>query len=352
MDLQRVNFLDIELLSVVDFLDIDDILRLGVCSKSLFDNLNNQGLWCNIFRLRIAKIHFYVDTESSEDVLDAALHFSNVDNLISSFRAPSVKHLCIAFSKLSGPLLGYWVCPPNISRRGTYPIQRELCGRLYRVYSTMSNFFLVCLNSSCYVIGAPLMFLYNEASRSIELFSGDHGNPIPIDVDGHFQLRLYDGEDTSFYRLPPVCSSSSSFETELSHILGMHYAHYGPHGRELLWVSRHNNLLDSEGIYPLPSADLLDSTAVHIRGMKLVGDPNVPGWQLSFFADLTVPCRLEEMMEVANRPIYSTFGIIDLNARSRHVLHWFRGYGQINYVQGVWNPRWVGISFIVYRKGR
>lgn len=349
MNLERATFLDIEPLSIIDFLEVDDILRLGVCSKALFINLNNDGLWRTIFCTRIAKVHFYVDTQSFEGVLDVTVH-SNVEDLVSSFGAPSTKHLCIAFSKLSGPLLGYWVCPPKISAGSTYPIQREFCGRLYRVYFIMSKFYLVCLNSSCYAISTPLMFLYNETSRNLELFNGDEGNPIPIKVDDHHQLRLYD-EDTSFYRLPPVSPSSSS-ENELSHILGMHYAHYGPHGRELLWISRHNNLLDSEGIYPLPSADLLDPTAEHIRGMKLVGDPNVPGWQLSFFADLTASCSLEEIMEVENRPIYSTFGIIDLNARSRHVLHWFRGYGQINYVQGVWNPRWVGISFIVYRKGR
>ena len=43
--------------------------------------------------------------------------------------------------------------------------------------------------------------------------------------------------------------------------------------------------------------------------------------------------------------------VADLWARRGRIAAWFRGRGQINRVQGVWEPSWVGIDFLVYDTG-
>ena len=39
--------------------------------------------------------------------------------------------------------------------------------------------------------------------------------------------------------------------------------------------------------------------------------------------------------------------IADLSVRRTKIQAWYRGMGQINRTQGVWDPDWVGIDFIV-----
>ena len=43
--------------------------------------------------------------------------------------------------------------------------------------------------------------------------------------------------------------------------------------------------------------------------------------------------------------------IADLSMRRDNVVAWYRGMGQINRIQGVWQPDWVGIDFLVYGSG-
>jgi hypothetical protein len=43
--------------------------------------------------------------------------------------------------------------------------------------------------------------------------------------------------------------------------------------------------------------------------------------------------------------------IADLASRSTNICGWYRGKGQINRVQGLWEPDWVGIDFLVYDSG-
>ena len=39
--------------------------------------------------------------------------------------------------------------------------------------------------------------------------------------------------------------------------------------------------------------------------------------------------------------------IADLGLRHHNISAWYRGLGQINRIQGVWEPDWVGIDFLV-----
>lgn len=43
--------------------------------------------------------------------------------------------------------------------------------------------------------------------------------------------------------------------------------------------------------------------------------------------------------------------IADLGVRRDNIVAWYRGLGQINRIQGVWQPDWVGIDFLVYGSG-
>jgi hypothetical protein len=262
---------------------------------------------------------------------------------MESLNIESAKYLCIAFSKFSGPLLGNWACPSEISSTHIYNIDRDSCGGLYIVYLEEGRLYAAELNSSYYIKNGPWEFVFDRIKRSLVLVLSGPGTNFAVCIHDDV-LRL--GEER-LYRLPPLCSSRNNLE----HVLGMHYSYYGPHGRELLWISRHYDV-ENDSIYPVPNEYFMGADRDHIRGMKLIGDPNVPGGQLSFCANMSEQQEVGELIDDENRLIFSSLGAVDLRTRARFITHWFRGYGQINYVQGVWNPRWQRISFLVYKIDR
>jgi len=100
---------------------------------------------------------------------------------------------------------------------------------------------------------------------------------------------------------------------------------------------------------------LMSGRGGRLEGLKVVGDANVPAGRVSFSVDSSVSfdpqarLALDHRLVVAFPPEGAV--IADLGARSRSISGWYRGKGQINRVQGVWDPDWVGIDFLVYDSG-
>lgn len=92
-----------------------------------------------------------------------------------------------------------------------------------------------------------------------------------------------------------------------------------------------------------------------LEGLKVVGDANVPASKLSFVVDSSQQFSATERLALDHRLVvaFPPEGavIADLNLRSDNIAGWYRGMGQINRIQGVWEPDWVGIDFLVYKSG-
>ena len=85
---------------------------------------------------------------------------------------------------------------------------------------------------------------------------------------------------------------------------------------------------------------------------KYVGDANVPATKHSFVVDLGHECDPDERLDVDQRLVvaFPARGprITDLRTRRGAIRSWRRGLGQINRVQGKWEPEWVGVDFVLY----
>ena len=89
-----------------------------------------------------------------------------------------------------------------------------------------------------------------------------------------------------------------------------------------------------------------------LEGLKVVGDANVPATKHSFVVDLGHECDPDERLDVDQRLVvaFPARGprITDLRTRRGAIRSWRRGLGQINRVQGKWEPEWVGVDFVLY----
>ena len=92
-----------------------------------------------------------------------------------------------------------------------------------------------------------------------------------------------------------------------------------------------------------------------LEGLKVVGDANVPASKLSFVVDSSQQFAAAERLAMDHRLVvaFPPEGavIADLGLRRDNIAAWYRGMGQINRIQGVWEPDWVGIDFLVYKSG-
>ncbi|KAL6781658.1 hypothetical protein ACKKBF_B08940 [Auxenochlorella protothecoides x Auxenochlorella symbiontica] len=102
-------------------------------------------------------------------------------------------------------------------------------------------------------------------------------------------------------------------------------------------------------------------TGVRLEALKLIGDVNVPGGQLSFVVDAesgvagpTRHSRLHDFAAEDSRPIFSfadgRSAVVDVERLP--ICAQFRALGQINEFEGLWQPEWVPAVFVVYSQAQ
>lgn len=152
--------------------------------------------------------------------------------------------------------------------------------------------------------------------------------------------------------MPSRCSPKSLVDEcpgirSLLPCLGLFIAPYGSHGLEILHISFH-------GAEEHSNHNSHNFGNVQLQGLKISGDPNVPAGQLSFCIDITNVIDPSVAIEMDLRPVV-TFPpdslrpqILNIKDRLNNMLLWARGYGQINRNPPIWEPEWVGCSYILY----
>jgi hypothetical protein len=105
--------------------------------------------------------------------------------------------------------------------------------------------------------------------------------------------------------------------------------------------------------YPNPPLISNSDLKYYFKGLKIIGDPNVPGNQYSFRVDLSAAVDFLQMVQEDNRVIImiaemGAVDAVDIMNRIPLINGAFRGQGQINKRPGRWSPEWVPITMIVY----
>lgn len=137
--------------------------------------------------------------------------------------------------------------------------------------------------------------------------------------------------------------------------VGLFTSRYGSHGNEILHLSLHTP--DDSTFIRFPnnnnSTPSLDS--LQLQGLKITGDKNVPAGNLSFVIDLSSIGDIQSTFLSDPRPIimfpsnYQSPILTNWNNRINKIELLARGYGQINRIQGKWQPEWVICGFVLYK---
>lgn len=169
------------------------------------------------------------------------------------------------------------------------------------------------------------------------------------------QLLMKSSLSTLSYEPVSRPANLQRFETELwypsiRHLLGLTIASYGSHGLETISIQLS---------HPETSNTHHPSSIGHPRleGLKIIGDRNVPAAQFSFLIDLSCLFNPHRRLEQDPRPVIAVpqsgpLHVFDLRQRIENVQCWFRGMGQINKMQAIWMPEWVGVDFVVYKDSK
>lgn len=135
--------------------------------------------------------------------------------------------------------------------------------------------------------------------------------------------------------------SSNSLLRLAASLEGFYESLYSSHGNELIYVY----------VYAQESNDNLN---IEIRGLKVIGDPNVPAARHSFVVNLTdSPLRITQVTRDPRPCVSFQFptgmSLVSLVDREYQIECAFAGKGQINREPGIWEPEFLDISFVVYK---
>lgn len=149
--------------------------------------------------------------------------------------------------------------------------------------------------------------------------------------DSHRSLRLELLEDLFYLNsLPPA-------EKYIQPLCGLFKGCYGSHGDEILFVT--------------PEKDPITGQIIGLNGCKVTGDANVPAGKVSFQIDLRTR---QDMPFADNRPLisFSTSPprITTLNLLRNDIAFACKGIGCTNHNPPIWNPIWVNLQFLVYKR--
>ena len=195
-------------------------------------------------------------------------------------------------------------------------------------FNTLMRFYLgssppTCENNSCLnfePLPAVLQLPGTKLSRSLYTVSADIFNS---------HILTYPG--------------ASSIHPNLRNCLGLCTGLYGPHGVEILHLS------------VIAALDEHGALRMQLQAYKVTGDRNVPTGKVSFLIDLDRSLDTAEEVARDARPVFvlatrlgGTPVLLDLTQLRPRGVQWYQGRGQINRVPGVWAPKWVNCSMLLY----
>ena len=135
--------------------------------------------------------------------------------------------------------------------------------------------------------------------------------------------------------------------SKLLELQGLCTGTYGGHGNEILHcgITRNKETLSGNNYLSHFGADEL-----FLRGLKIQGDRNVPGWQMSWAVRIMNTVDIQHTLLSDDRPIIQSQWIMNKTERLHLIEYCFEGFGQINRVPGTWDPEWENILYIVYKR--
>jgi hypothetical protein len=333
---------------VISYLGPQDCRTLAVCNKQLYNAACDEAVWKTICLRHIAGLAHYNDDK--------------LQHLVTSIELPGFYQLyCVAKDMKYDPL-GYYARRDGVSalmsvRFPRAPQERGLVcdyiddgGRRYfqftimfdiesyRLYAAMDSTtphhykHLLTIRATGNIFEATSIgAVYERLGPLIDV--------PPVNVPCNL------GYQNAIELLIPTLAEHKSLEAihpNLYSCLGFHTAIYGPHGREMLYLSIKESADDTHS----------GASVLQLSALKVTGDPNVPAGHDSFVIDLDQRFDAAEEIERDHR-LLVMFGqdahaIVAPASRLPLLTAWFRGRGQINRVPGLWDPEWVGCSLWVY----
>ena len=342
--LDNLRFASFDLLiAIALYLHPFDARKIAASSVSLRDVFTSEYLWSQYLQMQVKGFR--------------NLQTSDIHVLQTLIGVHSQFEMFCRFRHLSSPLLGYYRLADNF-------------GTLYRIL--IADHSVVCrlINADDEeddeLAGFELT-LCNAQMRRLSLSPNEmhiHSDSLLFTFEGRPALKLIP--------LPPLCSSDPDdllpdeiltrlgavtelrCIPQLSNLLGLVTAHYGPHGPEILHLSIESPCSQERSVFGEP-VELCQRW--RLRGLKVTGDPNVPNGNLTFTVDLTEMVSISDAVERDRRPLIfsnsiGTNRVEHIHMAVHRVAAWYRGHGQINSVPGEWDPDWVPCSVLVYNEPR
>ena len=323
------------LFEVNNFLSLREIITFSICSKMIFQCcIREDSFWKHMVQQRTAPIFSH---EIDQDFL-SSINMSTYHDFYAIFHE-SLYCPFTYYAKLPNYSSGNFGELYVLEIYDKYLYLKEVsadgtcnCSALFTFYPRTKAFVILGVSETWVnEFQTKLSFLQNSllltaASCSSHVVSEYAALPNNINLHGKVE---------------------SAILSDISNTLGLVTGKYGSHGLEILHIGLYNSIDDP---FPKPSTDI---GKLHLRGLKIKGDPNVPGWELSFAIDLTLNYHIDQTIAADNRIVLNfntVTQIIDIDTRRVHISKWYRGFGQINRIPGTWQPEFEPCSMIVYNK--
>ena len=321
------------LFEVNNFLSIREIVTFSMCSKMICQCcLREDSFWKYMVQQRTVPIFSYEIDQNLLDSIQMSTYYNFYAAFHESLYCPFTYYAKLPnYSGNFGELYILEIFDKYLQLKEVSPDGTSNCSALFTFYRNIKAFVVLGVTETFFnQFQTRLSFsknsLFLKASSANHVVSEYAALPKNVNLHG---------------------KAESAILSDISNTLGLVTGEYGTHGSEILHVGLYNGIDDP---FPKPPTDI---GKLHLRGLKIKGDPNVPGWELSFAIDLTLNYRIDQTIAADNRIVINfntVTQIFDINTRRAYISKWYRGFGQINRIPGTWRPEFEPCSMIVYNK--
>ena len=346
-------------LDLLLYLTPQECAKLAACSRMLRHISSNDHLW-----------ESYAQRITISPFCSVEVNNRNILLVKSLLHIRDFKTFFAIFGRMKYPLIGWF----RLARSKQNP---NLNGGLFLM--SVGDNKLMCQQIDSIgnvVLGNDSYYIrYCNKKRKLIGRCVLSDSPYELELDTKLKMHLHNVASRDFVVLKPIPHPTHSLnQTNLrleslsikqysSNFLGLYTAPYGSHGLEIL----HLSLYRSTGKMPsgmtkvdglsrsAPAVAVWRDSDIVLQGLKVTGDRNVPAGQVSFVINLSQPMNVLEQVQLDRRFIVvfphltETPQLLSLEERLPNILFWARGFGQLNRNPALWNPEWVGCSFIFYR---